>query len=77
MFGSGGEVVHVGLEMLDGAGLVYRRDVGASVVEGQRADGGVVGLEDCFKSNVNPFHAVNSLLVGAARMRRPTGVRWV
>jgi hypothetical protein len=77
MFGSGGEVVHVGLEMLDGAGLVCGRDVGASVGEGQRADGGVVGLEDCFKSTVNPFQAVNSLLVGAVWMRRPSGVRWV
>jgi hypothetical protein len=41
-----GQVVHVRLEVLDDAGLVCRRDVGAGVVEGQRADGGVVRLEN-------------------------------
>ena len=40
------QVVHVRLEVLDDAGLVGRRDVGACVVEGQRADGGVVCLEN-------------------------------
>lgn len=40
------QVVHVRLEVLDDAGLVGRRDVGACVVEGQRADGGVVRLEN-------------------------------
>ena len=44
-----GQVVHVGLEVLDDAGLVRRRDVGAGVVEGERPDGGVVRLENCFK----------------------------
>ena len=40
------QVVHVWLEVLDDTGLVGRRDVGACVVEGQRADGGVVCLEN-------------------------------
>jgi len=43
------EVIHVGLEILDDAGLMGGRDVGASVIEGQRADGGVMRLEDGFK----------------------------
>jgi len=37
------------LEILDDAGLIGGRDVGAGVVKGQRADGGVVRLEDGFK----------------------------
>jgi hypothetical protein len=36
MCGPCDEVVHVGLEIFDDAGLVHRRDVGAGVVEGQR-----------------------------------------
>ena len=44
-----GQVVHVGLEVLDDARLVRRRDVGARVIEGERADGGVVRLENRFK----------------------------
>ena len=47
--GPRGQVVHVGLEVLDDAGLVRRRDVGAGVVEGERADGGVVRLENGLK----------------------------
>ena len=43
------QVVHVRLEVLDDTGLVGRRDVGACVVEGQRADGGVVCLENGFE----------------------------
>jgi hypothetical protein len=50
MCGPCDEVVHVGLDIFDDAGLVYGRDVGAGVVEGQRTDGGVVRLENCFKS---------------------------
>ena len=38
------EVVHVRLEILDDPRLVCGRDVGAGVVEGQCADGGVVRL---------------------------------
>jgi hypothetical protein len=49
-----GEVVHVGLEILDDAGLVCRRDVGAGVVEGQRTNSGVVRLEDGLKVERQP-----------------------
>ena len=38
------EVVHIGLEILDDSRLVGGRDVGASVVEGKGADGGIVRL---------------------------------
>ena len=41
-----GEVVHVRLEILYDSGLVCGRDVGASMVEGQCSDGGIVGLQD-------------------------------
>ena len=37
-----GEVVHVGLEILDDARLARRRDVGTSVVKGECADGSIV-----------------------------------
>ena len=36
MCGPRGEVVHIGLEILDDTGLVCGRDVGAGVVEGER-----------------------------------------
>ena len=39
-----GEIVHVGLEILDDSGLVCGRDIGAGMIEGERADGGIVGL---------------------------------
>lgn len=39
-----GEVVHVRLEILDDSGLVCGRDIGASMVEGECADGGIVSL---------------------------------
>jgi len=42
---SGGEVIHVGLEILEDVGLIGGRDVGTSVVE----HGGVMRLEDGFK----------------------------
>jgi hypothetical protein len=47
--GPRGEIIHVGLEILNDAGLIGGRDVGAGVVEGQRAYGGVVRLEDGFE----------------------------
>ena len=47
MCGPRGEIVHIGLEILDDIGLVCgRRDVGASVVEGEGADGSTMSLED-------------------------------
>jgi hypothetical protein len=52
--GPRGEIIHVGLEILDDAGLIGGRDVGAGVVEGQRAYGGVVRLEDGFKVEREP-----------------------
>ena len=55
MCGPRSEVVHVGLEILDDSGLVRRCDVGARVVEGQCADGSVVGLENCFKIECQPI----------------------
>ena len=42
----GGEIVHVGLEILDDAALVRRGEVGAGMGEGEGADGGIVRLED-------------------------------
>ena len=48
------EVVHVGLEILDDPRLVCGRDVGAGMVEGQRADGGIVRLQDGFKVERQP-----------------------
>lgn len=44
MCGPRGEVVHVRLEILDDSGLVCGRDICASMVEGERADGGIVSL---------------------------------
>ena len=38
-----------GLEVLDDTGLVCGRDVGASMVEGECADGSIVSLEDCLE----------------------------
>jgi hypothetical protein len=49
------KVVHVGLEILDDSRLVRGRDVGARVVEGQCADGSIVGLEDRFKIERQPI----------------------
>jgi hypothetical protein len=42
------------VEILDDGGLVHGRDVGAGVVEGQRANGGVVRLGNCFKVERQP-----------------------
>ena len=39
-----GEVIHVRLEILDDSGLVCGRDIGASMVEGECADGSIVSL---------------------------------
>ena len=49
MCGPRGEVVHVRLEILDDSGLVCGRDIGASMVEGECADGGIVGLQNCLE----------------------------
>ena len=49
-----GEIVHVGLEILDDSGLVCGRDVGASMVEGECTDGGIVGLQDCLEIERQP-----------------------
>jgi hypothetical protein len=49
-----GEVVHVRLEILDDSGLVCGRDIGASMVEGECADGGIVGLQDCLEIERQP-----------------------
>lgn len=49
-----GEVVHVGLEILDDTGLVCGRNVGASMVEGECADSSIVSLEDCLKVECQP-----------------------
>lgn len=54
MCGPRGEVVHVGLEILDDTGLVCGRDVRAGVVEGECADGGIVSLEDSLKIECQP-----------------------
>ena len=48
------KVVHVGLEILDDTGLVCGRNVGAGMVEGERADGSIVGLEDCLEIECQP-----------------------
>ena len=45
----GCEVVHVRLEILDDSGLVCGRDIGAGMVEGECADGSIVGLQDCLE----------------------------
>ena len=49
-----GEVVHVGLKILDDTGLICGRDVGASMVEREGADGSIVSLEDCLKIECQP-----------------------
>jgi hypothetical protein len=49
-----GEVVHVGLEILDDARLASRRDVGTSVVKGECADGRIMCLEDGYKVERQP-----------------------
>ena len=49
-----GEVVHVRLEILDDSGLVCRRDIGASMVEGECANGCIVGLQDCLEIERQP-----------------------
>ena len=54
MCGPRGEVVHVGLEVLDDTGLVRGRDVGAGVVEGERADGSIMSLEDGLEIECQP-----------------------
>ena len=54
MCGPRGQVVHVGLEVLDDTGLVRGRDVGAGVVEGERADGSIVSLEDGLEIECQP-----------------------
>ena len=45
----GGQVVHVGLEVLDDARLVRGRQVVARMAELECADRGVVRLEDCLE----------------------------
>ena len=76
------EVVHVGLEVLDDPRLVCGRDVGAGVVEGQRADGGIVRLQDGFKVERQPVPSREFPARGtgqyAATLWRPLGsdIRW-
>jgi hypothetical protein len=77
MCGPRSEVVHVGLEILDDSRLVRRCDVGARVVEGQRADGSIVGLEDRFKIERQPIPSCEFPTCGpsqdAAALWRPLG----
>ena len=49
-----GEVVHVRLKIFDNTGLVCGRYVGAGVVEGERANGSIVSLEDCLEIECQP-----------------------
>ena len=49
-----GQVVHVRLEIFDNSGLVCGRDIGASMVEGECADGGIVGLQYRLKIERQP-----------------------
>ena len=49
-----GEVVHVRLKILDDSGLVCGRDIGSSMVKGECADGGIVGLQDCLEIERQP-----------------------
>jgi hypothetical protein len=66
-----GEVAHIGPEILHDSGLVCGPDVGAGVIEGQRANGGVVRPEDRFKVERQPFQTVNSPLMESVSIRRP------
>jgi len=67
----------LGLEILDDSRLVCGCDIGAGVVEGQRADGSVVACRMISKLDVNPLQAVSSPLVEPVSMRRPSGVHKV
>jgi len=77
MRGPRGEVVHVGLKVLDDSGLVGRGDVGAGVIECERTDGGVVRLQDGLKVERQPVPSCELPTRGtgqdAAAFGRPLG----
>ena len=70
-----GQVVHVRLKVLDDASLIRRRDVGAGVVESERADGGVVRLQNGLKVEGEAVPCCELPACGAcqyaATLRRP------